>query len=76
MFGTKTQRRPTDSEFLHAEGCPTPKAEPGWGHLGGSEWERVCNCRREVWRARDGRLDPNSAARDAVVESASARSGL
>ena len=30
MFGTKTQRRPTDSEFLHSESCPTPKAEPGW----------------------------------------------
>jgi hypothetical protein len=62
MFGTKSQRRPTNSEFVHSESCPTPKAEPGWGHLGGSEWERVCNCRREVWRAPDGRLDPNSAA--------------
>ena len=68
MFGTKTQRRPTDSEFLHSESCPTPKAEPGWGHLGGSEWERVCNCRREVWLAPDGRLDPNSPAAMPSVE--------
>ena len=62
MFGTKPQRRPTDSEFLHDEGCKTPRATPEWGHLGGSEWERTCSCRREVWRAPDGRLDPNSAA--------------
>jgi hypothetical protein len=61
MFGTKTQRRPTDSEFLNDEGCRTPRATPEWGHLGGSEWERTCSCRREVWRAPDGRLDPNSA---------------
>jgi hypothetical protein len=60
MFGAKTQRRPTDSEFIHDEGCKTPRAAPEWGHLGGSEWERTCSCRREVWRAADDRLDPNS----------------
>jgi hypothetical protein len=62
MFGAKTQRRPTDSEFLHDEGCPTPRATPEWGHLGAGQWERTCNCRREVWSAPDERLDPNSAA--------------
>ena len=76
MFGNKTQRRPTDSEFLHSESCPTPKAEPGWGHLGGSEWERVCNCRREVWRAPDGPTGPELGGRATELESASARSGL
>jgi hypothetical protein len=60
MFSTRTRKTPTDSPFVHSESCPTPKAEPEWGHLGGSEWERVCNCQREVWRAPDGRLDPNS----------------
>jgi len=60
MFGTKAQRRPTDSEFAHDEGCRTPRATPEWGHLGGGQWERVCNCRREFWTAPDERLDPNS----------------
>jgi hypothetical protein len=59
MFGNR-RKAPADSEFVHEEGCPTPKAEPEWGHLGGAEWERVCSCRREVWHAPDGRLDPNS----------------
>ena len=62
MFGTKTQRRPTDSEFLHDEGCPTPRATPQWGNLGNGQWERTCNCRRELWTVPDGRLDPNSNA--------------
>jgi hypothetical protein len=40
---------------------PDAARHTGVGHLGGPEWERVCSCRREVWRAPDGRLDPNSA---------------
>ena len=75
MFGTKTQR-PTDSEFMHAEDCPTPKAEPEWGHLGTSEWERTCNCRREVWRAPDDAAGPESAGPRAEVASTHPRAGL
>ena len=53
---------PTDSEFLHDEGCRTPSAEPEWGNLGNGQWKRVCNCRRGVWTAPDTQLDPNSNA--------------
>jgi hypothetical protein len=62
VFGSKTQRRPTDSEFLHEEGCPTPRATPEWGRVGPSEWERTCSCGRELWRVADEQLDPNSNA--------------
>jgi hypothetical protein len=61
VFGTK-QKAPADSEFVHGEDCPTKNAWPEWGRLGGGQWERVCNCRREVWSAPDERLDPNSNA--------------
>jgi hypothetical protein len=50
MFGTKQRRAPTDTPFQHGEDCPTMNARPEWGHLGGGQWERVCNCRREVLR--------------------------
>jgi hypothetical protein len=62
MFGTKQRRAPTDTPFQHGEDCPTKNARPEWGRLGAGQWERVCNCRREVWSAPDERLDPNSAA--------------
>jgi hypothetical protein len=62
MFGNRQRQAPTDTSFQHGEDCPTKNARPEWGHLGGGQWERVCNCRREVWSAPDERLDPNSAA--------------
>jgi hypothetical protein len=61
MFGKRSNGHPpVDSEFIHGDDCPTKNARPEWGHLGGAQWERVCNCRREIWTAPDERLDPNS----------------
>jgi hypothetical protein len=61
LFGQR-KARPTDSEFLHSEDCKTKGAEPQWGNEGDGTWSRTCSCRREIWRAPDAALDPNSQA--------------